>query len=114
MDGKKYSARSDGAYSLLFGVIAAYFCAYRPVVDVMQGQKVVQVYGIAFLLLPLVLVQGAIYLILGPKAEDLFGDLRSPNAAPKRAGLVLRGILIVVGVLFFLWFESIRLQAGYR
>lgn len=109
MDDKEYSARSDGAYSLLFGVIAAYFCAYRPVVDVMQGQKVVQVYGIAFLLLPLVLVQGAIYLVLGPKAEDLLGDLRSPN----RAGLVLRGILIVIGVLFFLWFESIRLQAGY-
>lgn len=109
MSDEKYSARSDGVLSLIFGIALGYFCIYRTTLDVSQGRDVIQVHGLAFLIFPLTVVQGAIYFLFGPSAEKLFGELRSPN----RVGWVLRGILILLGIVLFAWFESMRIKRGY-
>ena len=75
----EWPVRVRGVSLLIVGAIITYLGVYVPIRDVLAGEDEINHYGIAFVIAPMVFVLGAIYSILGDNAEELIGEMQSPN-----------------------------------
>jgi drug/metabolite transporter (DMT)-like permease len=109
-EGSGLKERLGGVVALLAGAALAYWCVYEPLEAAARHEPEVSVYLKGAVLCPIAMIGGAVYLILGKRAQSLFGTREHPSSFAWVFGVVLA----LAGFGLYFWLKSTLEGKGYK
>ena len=103
--------RMLGLVLLAGGAVIAYFSVYSPLQAATRHEERVSVSMKGTIMFPVITVVGVMFTALGEQSKSIFG---TRGQKPSAMGWVICGVLIVVGVLVYLWLKSELQRQGYK
>ena len=100
-----------GLVLLACGAVIAYFSVYSPLQVAARHEERVSVSMKGAIMFPVIAVVGVAFTALGERSKSVFG---ARGEKPSALGWVICGLLIVVGVLVYLWLKSELRRKGYQ
>jgi len=101
--------RLIGLLLLGIGAFLAYSCIYSPLEKARAGDTNLSLSMTGTVIVPLLLLYGLAYLMLGEQATEIFGERKNPKPAAYVAAIVLVGI----GFGVYFWLRSTLEGYGY-
>src|SRR5438105_1653988 len=98
-----------GAFLFATGAVLAYLCIYKALQHAANHEDSVSVFLKGTIIVPVGLVLGAMYLVLGERVKTVLGTREEPTTTAWAVGI---GCLAVGGLLYF-WLRACLQRMGY-